>query len=261
MFGQGSTYDAIEGRFRRFRKVAEELKAEAAAQGITSVPRGRNSGPRTPRTPGGGISKPPSSGRSTARGKNKGLAAVMDTPTKRAGRVQSRGQSVMNAILVGDSASEDEKNIKTEGVDFLSSLNRNEKRDSEPAALGPIKFESGNTSGVMMGGFVSSVFGEVQPESRPAHTQVPTMDLDTTTAPSTATTNTFVDMSTGSSTVASTPAALSATTPSSASFMAPGCGIGDSENFSDLDDAFTAQISTGLCFTGYDIDDLYGGVA
>ncbi|PLN78757.1 hypothetical protein BDW42DRAFT_174316 [Aspergillus taichungensis] len=261
MFGQGSTYDAIEGRFRRFRKVAEELKADAAGRGITSVPRGRNSGPRTPRTPGGGISKPSSSGRSTARGKNKGLAAVMDTPSKKGGRVQSRGQSVMNAILVGDSASEDENQVKTEGVDFLSSLTRTEKRDSEPIVLDPIKFESGNTNGVMMGGFVPSVFGGVKQESRPVHTQVPTMDMDTTTAPSTATINNLVDISAGSSTVASTPATLSATTPSSASFMAPGCGIGDSENFSDLDDAFTAQISTGLCFTGYDIDDLYGGVA
>ncbi|PKY04743.1 hypothetical protein P168DRAFT_281120 [Aspergillus campestris IBT 28561] len=260
-FGQGSTYDAIEGRFRRFRKVAEELKTEAAGRGITTLPRGRNSGPRTPRTPGGGISKPSSSGRSTARAKNKGLAAVLDTPTKKGGRAQSHGQSVMNAILVGDSASEDENNIKTEGVDFLSGLTRNEKRDSEPAALHPIKFESSNANGMMMGGFVSSVFGEVKQESRPAHTQVPTMDTDTTTAPSTTASNNLIDMSTGSSTVASTPAALSATTPSSASFMAPGCGIGDSENFSDLDDAFTAQISTGLCFTGYDIDDLYGGVA
>lgn len=257
-FGQGATYDAIEGRFRRFRKMAEEIKAEAAGRGITSLPRGRNSGPRTPRTPGAGVSKS-SSGRSTARGRNKGLAAVVDTPTKKGGRVQNRGQSVMNAILVGDSASEDESNVKTERVDFLSSLTRTE-RDPEPTALHPLKIETGNANGVMMGDFVSSVFGEVKQESQTVHRQAITLDMDTTSSSTTVNSN-LVDRSTASSTVASTPAAVSANTPSSASFMAPGCGIGDSENFSDLDEAFSAQISTGLCFTGYDIDDLYGGVA
>jgi hypothetical protein len=55
MYGRGASYDAIEGQFRKYRRAAEQLKSEAAANGVTVPPRGRNTGaggtPRTPRGP------------------------------------------------------------------------------------------------------------------------------------------------------------------------------------------------------------------
>ncbi|GES58706.1 hypothetical protein ATEIFO6365_0004085700 [Aspergillus terreus] len=99
MFGQGATYDAIEGRFRRYRKMAEELKAEARANGHTDVPRGRNTPsttPRTPRGPRSGITKPTSSG----RGKRDAVARNLASPSKHG--ASAKGRSLMDAIFVDD---------------------------------------------------------------------------------------------------------------------------------------------------------------
>jgi hypothetical protein len=45
-FGQGATYDAIEGRFRKAKKDAHALAAEAAGR---PEPKTRNDKPSTPR--------------------------------------------------------------------------------------------------------------------------------------------------------------------------------------------------------------------
>ncbi|KAL5365235.1 hypothetical protein BJX96DRAFT_179660 [Aspergillus floccosus] len=98
MFGQGATYDAIEGRFRRYRKMAEELKAEARENGHTDVPRGRNTPsttPRTPRGPRSGITKPTS-----GRGKRDTVARNLASPSKRGS--SAKGRSLMDAIFVDD---------------------------------------------------------------------------------------------------------------------------------------------------------------
>lgn len=102
MYGRSATYDAVESRFRKFRKIADELRAEASKNGVTVPPRGRNgaSGPSTPRTPRArgprnGVTKSSgSSGRSTA----KLDAKLLGTPTKIGGR--TLGQTMLDAIAV-----------------------------------------------------------------------------------------------------------------------------------------------------------------
>ncbi|KAB8265653.1 hypothetical protein BDV32DRAFT_144174 [Aspergillus pseudonomiae] len=115
VFGQGATYDSIEGRFRRYRKIADELRDEAHSRGITDIPRyaGRNhasggssaSTPRTPRGPRGGITK---STPSSSRSRN---YRHTQTPTK---RKTKPGRSVMDAIYVDDADTEEESKIKPE---------------------------------------------------------------------------------------------------------------------------------------------------
>ncbi|CEL06133.1 hypothetical protein ASPCAL07242 [Aspergillus calidoustus] len=110
IFGQGATYDTIEYQFRKYRRQAEELKREAARQGVSlsEIPRGRASEPvststtpRTPRTGGrGGVIKPSSS---TGKGKGLGLAS---TPTKRRSKKDTSG-SLIEAIYVDDDDDDD----------------------------------------------------------------------------------------------------------------------------------------------------------
>ncbi|KKK18576.1 hypothetical protein ARAM_005725 [Aspergillus rambellii] len=123
LFGQGATYDAIEGRFRKYRKMADELKAEAASRGITELPRGRNSSsatPRTPRGPRNGITKP-SPCSSTGKGRRDASRAVT-SPTKR-GVKKVAGRSIMDAIFVDDRpVPEDEGKIKSEAAEILSGI-------------------------------------------------------------------------------------------------------------------------------------------
>ncbi|GIK02114.1 hypothetical protein Aspvir_006157 [Aspergillus viridinutans] len=131
LFGQGATYDAIEGRFRRYRKMADEVKAEALSRGITELPRGRNGTtgsssvtPRTPRGPRGGITKPSSS---TGRSRKSTVSQVLSTPTKRGqGRGgsnnSSSGMSFMEAIFLDDGLSEEDKKVKSEAAEILTGL-------------------------------------------------------------------------------------------------------------------------------------------
>lgn len=65
MFGQGATYDAIEGRFRRYRKIADELRSEAHARGVDVSRAGAV--PRTPRGPRSRVSKSTPSSSSSKR--------------------------------------------------------------------------------------------------------------------------------------------------------------------------------------------------
>jgi hypothetical protein len=133
LFGQGATYDAIEGRFRRYRKMADEVKADALSRGITELPRGRNGTtgsasssvtPRTPRGPRGGITKPSSS---TGRSRKSTVSQVLSTPTKRGqGRGSNSnngsGMSFMEAIFLDDGLSEEEKKVKSEAAEILTGL-------------------------------------------------------------------------------------------------------------------------------------------
>ncbi|KAL2868721.1 uncharacterized protein BJX67DRAFT_379672 [Aspergillus lucknowensis] len=122
LFGQGATYDSIEGQFRKFRKQADELRAEAEKNGISlaELPRARpvtSTTPRTPRTGRGGITKPSSS---TGKGK-KGASKVVGTPTK-PGSKKVTGENIMEAIFIGDDESEEEEDAdikiksETEGL-------------------------------------------------------------------------------------------------------------------------------------------------
>ncbi|KAK1143411.1 hypothetical protein N8T08_006739 [Aspergillus melleus] len=110
-FGQAATYDAVEGRFRRYRKMSDELKKEAFAQGITHPPKGRGSGGSTPRTPrvARGITKSASTGKG-----RKDTRSNLTSPTR---HPVHRGMSSLDAIcLDGDTSNDEKKDIngKTE---------------------------------------------------------------------------------------------------------------------------------------------------
>ncbi|KAE8356625.1 hypothetical protein BDV28DRAFT_144950 [Aspergillus coremiiformis] len=113
IFSQGATFDSIEGRFRRYRKMADELKDEAYSRGIVDIPRnvGRTpsgsaaSTPRTPRGPRGGITK-----RTPSSSRNKKDPHQAQSPTKK----KKPGLSVMDAIYIDDVASEEELKVKAE---------------------------------------------------------------------------------------------------------------------------------------------------
>lgn len=101
LYGDGATYDAVEKRFRKFRKIADELRAEAKNNGVT-VPRGRTltSGPLTPRTPRtraprNGVTK---SGGSSGRSTSKFDAKLLGAPTKNGSATLC--QAIFEAISV-----------------------------------------------------------------------------------------------------------------------------------------------------------------
>ncbi|KAA8643632.1 hypothetical protein EYZ11_010779 [Aspergillus tanneri] len=123
-FGQGATYDSIEGRFRRYRKLAEDLRTEARNRGITDIPRSARSGASTPRTPRGprGVTKVSSA--SSGRGKDAGRTAL-SSPTRRgSGRRSANGggMSIMDAIFLDDETPEEDTKIKTEAAQILSGI-------------------------------------------------------------------------------------------------------------------------------------------
>lgn len=109
-FGQDATHDSIEARFRRYRRMAEELRHEAKGKGV-EIPRGggRNaaigsrSGPSTPRTPRTAgsrnwASSTKHSAISTKTGVQQDVAA---TPTK-SSKYAKAGSSVLDAICIDD---------------------------------------------------------------------------------------------------------------------------------------------------------------
>ncbi|KAF7118533.1 hypothetical protein CNMCM5793_008063 [Aspergillus hiratsukae] len=131
LFGQGATYDAIEGRFRRYRKMADEVKADALNRVITELPRGRNGAtgsssgtPRTPRGPRGGITKPSSS--TSGRSRKGNVSQVLSTPTKRGpnggNNGNGNGMSFMEAIFLNDALSEEDTKMKSEAAEILTGL-------------------------------------------------------------------------------------------------------------------------------------------
>ncbi|PWY86889.1 hypothetical protein BO70DRAFT_360612 [Aspergillus heteromorphus CBS 117.55] len=108
-FDQGATYDAIEGRLRKYRKLAEELRQNATERGITdvSIPKARSgsacSTPRTPRGPRNGIQKATPSSR-----KHNALRPSSLTSPSKNGMGQA-GRSVISAICLDDGLSFDAK--------------------------------------------------------------------------------------------------------------------------------------------------------
>ncbi|EON69615.1 hypothetical protein W97_08875 [Coniosporium apollinis CBS 100218] len=50
-FGQGATYDSIEGQFRLFKKAGKDLITEAETEGRSELPARGKSAPNTPRKP------------------------------------------------------------------------------------------------------------------------------------------------------------------------------------------------------------------
>ncbi|KAL2821764.1 hypothetical protein BDW59DRAFT_164102 [Aspergillus cavernicola] len=129
LFGQGTTNYTIENQFRKWRKLAEEIKTEAEEKGINiaSIPRGHpgTGTPRTPRRTRGGITKPASAS-STGRSK-KSVSNSLSTPTKN-GRLA--GQNLMEAIFIDDDneSNHDDSDIdvklkiKSEKPDVITSI-------------------------------------------------------------------------------------------------------------------------------------------
>lgn len=189
LFGQGATYDAIEGRFRRYRKMADEVKADALNRGITELPRGRNgttgssSGtPRTPRGPRGGITKPSSS--TSGRSRKGNISQVLSTPTKR-GRGggssnNNNGMSFMEAIFLDDGLSEEDTKTKSEAADILTGLVGNSvvvhdltgasTPTASSASIASMKMEDGAES------FSSAFGGAVKQEG--GNIEVPAIEHD-----------------------------------------------------------------------------------
>lgn len=131
-FGQGATYDAIEGRFRRYRKMADDLRREAQARGVDVS----SSAPRTPRGPrnrapaSSSKSNQPSTSKSRKVGLEKGGAP--ETPTKKGnGQGKGKGSNATNAIRLDSSSYEpegkkdaDELFVKMEGIKTESGVRR-----------------------------------------------------------------------------------------------------------------------------------------
>lgn len=123
VYGQGATYDAIEGRFRRYRKMADDLRSEAHSRGVSV-----NQVNSTPRTPRGPRSRPtPASSKGKSSDKSKKAAmndsgsgdAFPETPSKKPKLdTTSPGVSALTAIALDDSESEickkHEENVKVE---------------------------------------------------------------------------------------------------------------------------------------------------
>lgn len=106
MFGNGATYDSMEGRFRTYRKEAEKLKREAADKGVSvngnGSAGGRSGGtPRTPRSGKGGVTK--STGKKGDSSTAKSIKAHFDgTPTKNKKTVFGPGTSPNEAISLDE---------------------------------------------------------------------------------------------------------------------------------------------------------------
>ncbi|KAL5336250.1 hypothetical protein BJX70DRAFT_400754 [Aspergillus crustosus] len=81
LFGRGATHDSINHQLRSYKKLAEQLRTEAASNGvdISNLASIRRTATGTPRTLQGGITKTPTS--STAKGR-KSATKAMSTPTK-----------------------------------------------------------------------------------------------------------------------------------------------------------------------------------
>lgn len=128
MFGQGATYDAIEGRFRRYRKIADELRSEAHARGVDVSRAGAV--PRTPRGPRSRVSKPTPSSSSSKRSKklNFNKEDVLDSPSKGKGKATTTAAAAekSNVICLDEGTPEppisepETKGVKAEaGARFL----------------------------------------------------------------------------------------------------------------------------------------------
>ncbi|RDW70751.1 uncharacterized protein DSM5745_08262 [Aspergillus mulundensis] len=136
LFGQGATYDSIEGQCRKYRKMADELKAEAAKNGTVT------SAPKTPRT-GNRVLKPtatPSTGKS-----------------KKASKNLARNGALIKSVFVGNDDNDGEAGADSTGVapkieiedtDIIPSIERDDDAQEQVEVVVPVKqediFASGN---------------------------------------------------------------------------------------------------------------------
>lgn len=120
IYGQGATHDAIEGRFRRYRKMADELRAEAETRGVNI----HNGIPRTPRGPRSRA--PASASASVSASKSKSTPSASkkqkhgyeehapETPTKPNGSLSNTVSSAADVICLDDSSASPEIETKKE---------------------------------------------------------------------------------------------------------------------------------------------------
>ena len=112
-FGQGATYDSIEGRFRAYRKTAKEMRDEVPRSQIPTTPRRR--GPATPRTANGRVTKPSSS----TKKQHKSLPADSETPTKKG---KTNNANVAQAIVLDEDC---DVTVKNEGYNPVRDMTDN----------------------------------------------------------------------------------------------------------------------------------------
>jgi len=133
IYGEGATYDAIEKQFRRYRKIADDLRTGAQARGVNVD----GPVPRTPRGPRSRVSGPvpasasasasasafkSKSNTSSAAKNKKGFedSTVPETPTKANGSLGNTMGSAADVICLDDSTSpEVETKEKVEEAESL----------------------------------------------------------------------------------------------------------------------------------------------
>ncbi|BCR84432.1 uncharacterized protein ACHE_11834A [Aspergillus chevalieri] len=116
IYGEGATYDAVEKQFRRYRKMANDLRTGAQARGVNidgPVPRT----PRGSRNRASGLasaSASKSKSNSSAAKNKKGIedSTVPETPTKANSRLGNTMGSAADVICLDDSASPEVKTKK-----------------------------------------------------------------------------------------------------------------------------------------------------
>ncbi|BCS18940.1 uncharacterized protein APUU_11768S [Aspergillus puulaauensis] len=168
LFGQGATYDSIEGQCRKYRKMAEELRTDATKQrvSIAGTPRSRGKiGTRTPQEAQSRVTKPLSA--SPTKGKT-GVTKTPNTPTKKRAKNNVEG-SLMDADIESNNA-----NVGAEPMNIIPSIE--EAKFEPPTAKG-----LGSFVGVVVPTKVEEVTATDKEKEamRSRRSQAPTQDSDT----------------------------------------------------------------------------------
>ncbi|PGH18810.1 hypothetical protein AJ79_00223 [Helicocarpus griseus UAMH5409] len=149
-FGNGATYDSMQGRFREYRKIAERMRQENPGAVGSETPVRRN-----PSTPGSGrVTKP------TSTAKNRRIQGNPTTPTKSV--KGKRGVGMMGAILLdgeNDSLIKSEDGagngaaavmgVKSENRFAGADISRNGYVDSKANGYSDDVFQAGWENGVV----------------------------------------------------------------------------------------------------------------
>ena len=143
MFGQGASYDSVEHQFRRFRKLADEMKAEAQARGVDISRAGAV--PRTPRGPRNRVSKSTPSSSSSKRGKKFDFDKedVLDSPSKGKGKAAAAGNS--NVICLSPEPPFSKPEAATEGIKAEAGARFLPLTPPAHSSLPPVKREQQDT--------------------------------------------------------------------------------------------------------------------
>ena len=152
-FGQGATYDTMQGRFRTYRRMSEDMRAASPQGKATSTPSRSKKGSTstTPRKSKGGVTKSPK--------KSRASRAMTETPTK-------KGKGV-NANLIRDIIELDDDEIitvkdetdttttKLALEDFAGNIGRPVKAESSLPSMGfGIDKEDSTAMGVDMSAYI-----------------------------------------------------------------------------------------------------------